>query len=75
MPTSTPFVKTGKCAEGGPDPSKKFLNSLIEPNFPENGPSAVKWSKSPPCKGGVYTWVSSPKTLANPRKILKNPSK
>ncbi|XP_055689329.1 radial spoke head protein 3 homolog B isoform X2 [Lutzomyia longipalpis] len=76
MPTSTPFQKTGKCAESGVDPTKKYLNSLIEPSFPENGPAAVKWGKSSPCKGGIYTWVSSPKTLSNqPKKNIKNNSK
>lgn len=76
MPTSTPFQKTGKCAESGVDPTKKYLNSLIEPSFPENGPATVKWGKSSPCKGGIYTWVSSPKTISNqPRKNLKNNNK
>lgn len=49
---------------------KQFYNLMYEPIFPK---SAVKFNQPiypPQCKG-VYTWVSSPKTMQNNRKFVK----
>lgn len=81
MPPSTPPQKVNKFFRN--TEAKKYLGQLVDQspfatNDSGNVPSnVIKWNATgigalPAACKGIYTWTSSPRTVYNPRKYLRN---
>lgn len=81
MPPSTPPQKINKFFRN--TEAKRYLGQLVDQspfaNVSSDCPTTnvIKWNSTglgtvPPACKGIYTWTSSPRTVYNPRKYLKN---